>query len=92
MKFTYIGNPKARDDLGSVTIFGHTFPLNVPVDVQNERAISKLKHNNHFRAEAEVKAEAAAPAPESVAVVEAAPAPEAPAPVDNWPRKARKVR
>ena len=48
MKFMFVGNPGRRDDSNTVTVFGKTFPMRVPVEVTDAHAISKLKNNCHF--------------------------------------------
>ena len=78
MRFTYIGNPRARDDRGSMTAFGIEFPLNVPVEVTNETAIRKLSGNDHFRCE------------DAATLSDADEAEEAPVAEAPKPRKARK--
>jgi hypothetical protein len=49
MHFKFVGNPNdARDNRGAIRAFGIMFPLNVSVDVTDERACRKLMGNGHF--------------------------------------------
>lgn len=49
MKFRFIGNPRdPKDARASVTCYGITFPLNEPVEVEDEAIIKKLSGNPHF--------------------------------------------
>ena len=49
MEFKFIGNPRdPNDNKGAVTFYGITFPLNIPVKVDNPVAIKKLMGNTHF--------------------------------------------
>jgi hypothetical protein len=48
MQFKFVGNPRAMDNRGSITAFGVSFPLNVPVTVDDPMAIKKLMGNDHF--------------------------------------------
>lgn len=92
MKFMFVGNPGRRDDSNTVTVFGKTFPMRVPVEVTDEFAIGKLKNNRHF-----VVVEDGAPAAPEVVADEvegasATDATEAAVYADSAPRKARKSR
>lgn len=92
MKFMFVGNPGRRDDSNTVTVFGKTFPMRVPVEVTDEFAIGKLKNNRHF-----VVVEDGAPAAPAVVAdeVDAAPAPDATDTAvyaESAPRKARKAK
>ena len=49
MEFKFIGNPHdPTDSKGEVSFYGMRFPLNIPVKVENPKAIEKLMGNNHF--------------------------------------------
>ena len=49
MEFKFIGNPNdPRDTMGEAVMFGIRFPLNIPVKVDNPKAIEKLMGNGHF--------------------------------------------
>lgn len=50
MQFKFVGNPYALDNRGEIVAFGIRFPLNVAVDVKDERIIRKLMGNHHFAA------------------------------------------
>lgn len=89
MKFMFVGNPTRRDDANSVTVFGITFPIRVPVEVTNPVAIAKLSANHHFVVIPDADAPAAAVAVEVEAPVIAS----APILTDaDGPRKARKAK
>jgi hypothetical protein len=51
MKVVFIGNPRdPADNKGSITMFGLTFPLNIPVDVSGSAPFAgKLRGNREFR-------------------------------------------
>ena len=53
MRLKFIGNPAARDDRDTVTVYGVTFPLGAWVDVSGmaEHERLKLASHNHFEAE-----------------------------------------
>jgi hypothetical protein len=47
--FIFEGGPDETDTV--CTVFGLAFPVGVPVEVTDPRAIAKLRHNSRFRAE-----------------------------------------
>ena len=50
-KITFIGDPRGGDNPATCEMFGITFPLNVPVEVDDEAHFAKLARNSHFTAE-----------------------------------------
>lgn len=49
MHLTFIGNPLAKDETDSVTLFGVTFVKGVSTLVSDPHAIAKLSNHSHFR-------------------------------------------
>jgi len=50
MFITFLGNPRdGKDNRGSVTIGGVTFPLNRLVEVADSALFAKLRGNQHFQ-------------------------------------------
>lgn len=92
MKFMFVGNPGRRDDSNTVTVFGKTFPMRVPVEVTDEFAIGKLKNNRHFVSVEDGVSAAPAVVADEIDVVPATDASEAAVYAESAPRKARKAR
>lgn len=53
MKFEFIGVPGESHE--TLTMYGVTFTIGVPAEMEDERYVTKLANHPHFRAVAEAK-------------------------------------